>query len=361
MRIRFLGSMPSKGYSGGRLLSLTMAEALAQTGPRVEFLSNAIPEMYEEFRSFSKVEMKAAFKGQDINLSPWVDENIDVVVVVPGMDAYGLHGEWVRHAIECRAKLVLLNFETPNWFNQYSPVKREPSRWYGWDVVSEYADLILSISGEGNRYAKEYFTNVRKGCRFDYCFPAINSILADRAPEPEFKKREIVMLTRVDGHKGFDSLAPLLQPELSGYTVNLYLGISNGLRRRQVKAWRHLFDKTGMDFQVHSAIKGVKKFRKLKESRLLYFPTRFEGFGIPPLEAAYCKLPCVTSDLPVLREHGQDAYFYADPTNVEDMKRAILRALEPGDVLTRHHARFHEIGDLNRYGDRLIRLLEANL
>ena len=45
-------------------------------------------------------------------------------------------------------------------------------------------------------------------------------------------------------------------------------------------------------------------------ARALVYPSRREGFGLPPLEALACGVPVVVSDLPVLREVlGEHARF----------------------------------------------------
>jgi glycosyltransferase involved in cell wall biosynthesis len=59
----------------------------------------------------------------------------------------------------------------------------------------------------------------------------------------------------------------------------------------------------------------------------LIFPSSYEGFGIPILEARACGTRVVASDLPELREAGGDDTIYVPPTE-QGIKLGILRALE---------------------------------
>jgi len=58
------------------------------------------------------------------------------------------------------------------------------------------------------------------------------------------------------------------------------------------------------------------------------FPSLYEGFGLPPLEAMACGTPVVTSNISSLPEVVGDAALLVDPTSVEQIAGAIERVLD---------------------------------
>lgn len=61
---------------------------------------------------------------------------------------------------------------------------------------------------------------------------------------------------------------------------------------------------------------------------LFVFPSLYEGFGLPLLEAMACGTPVVTSDVSSLPEIVGDAAITVDPHKAEELAEAILRILE---------------------------------
>jgi len=63
-------------------------------------------------------------------------------------------------------------------------------------------------------------------------------------------------------------------------------------------------------------------------AEMLVYPSIYEGFGLPILEAMACGTPVVTSSVSSMPEVAGDAALLADPRSVEGMAEAILRLAE---------------------------------
>ena len=75
----------------------------------------------------------------------------------------------------------------------------------------------------------------------------------------------------------------------------------------------------------------------MNAANLLVFPSLYEGFGIPPLEAMACGTPVVASNTSSIPEVVGDAALLFDPYNIKEMTKAINRALT--DVKLRNKLR----------------------
>jgi glycosyltransferase involved in cell wall biosynthesis len=60
---------------------------------------------------------------------------------------------------------------------------------------------------------------------------------------------------------------------------------------------------------------------------LMVFPSFYEGFGMPPVEAMRCATPVVVSDIPALREVTGDASVQVDPRSIESIAGGMRRVL----------------------------------
>ncbi len=194
----------------------------------------------------------------------------------------------------------------------------------------------------------------------------------------EFTKRELVELFRADPervvvapnavnpavYRALDAaeIAPVLQRHRLGRHYFLYVGRMDA--KKNVKTLIRAFELfkadrgTGDPFELvlvgspgfgfweikkyvehSSARESIKYFGYLPDTDVaalmagataFAFPSWYEGFGVPPLEAAACGCPSVVSDIGAHREVMQDAVLYAPPGEPEAWAKALRRfATEP--------------------------------
>jgi len=91
----------------------------------------------------------------------------------------------------------------------------------------------------------------------------------------------------------------------------------------------------------------------------LLFPSLYEGFGLPVLEAMLLGTPVVTSRVASLPEVAGDAAVFVNPYEVSDIARAIRQIVEDADLRSELSARGHTqaaIFSVERYRDRVAQL-----
>lgn len=319
-------SNPDGVYSGGRYHGLMVTEALAKVGCHTYYVTNRLPVFWNDFKAFpNHNEINCLFGWEDANKK--LPNKLDYVFIVPGTSDKSFYDHAINSAKKRNAKIVLINFETENWFNQYAPKKKASEQWSDWKKVASAASIILSITDEGGKYAKEYYTEVPASISFATCYPPINTKAADDVIGV-MRKKQILLLARFSGdtHKGGSIVDKLIDENLRGYKLAILVG--TGVVPDKEKAdIENECAKFGVEIEWYFKLSETEKFKLYKESEVLVFPSYFEGYGYPPIEARYCGCKVVAFDLPVLRETCGDDIFLAKHGDFLDFKLKLEQAI----------------------------------
>ncbi|HQF57429.1 MAG TPA: glycosyltransferase family 1 protein [Candidatus Magasanikbacteria bacterium] len=157
--------------------------------------------------------------------------------------------------------------------------------------------------------------------------------------------------------------------DLNNYNINkkyvLYVGAAYPHKNleRLLQAWKIFSNKHGNDYQLVLVGKDNYFYHRLindssltlpllkrgevvytgfvpddelielyKNASLYIFPSLYEGFGLPPLEAQIHKIPVVSSNASCLPEVLTDSVLYFDPENIEQMADIIWTGLTDNNL-----------------------------
>lgn len=352
-------------YSGGRYLSMMLAYALARAGAKVSYLTNNAPIFDADFDDYHAEYPVTKIVGPGFEAPP--DYTADWVVVIPtGSFDDRFYDAALSQAKKWRARVALLSFETPNWYNGQSPFPRSPLPTESWRRVVAGGGLVVTIAKEGIAPARQFYGPARDGrdLRFAAWHPPVNDLAAASVPVLEAAhradqagRRRIVAFVRTeDMHKGAQDLLALPPEVFDGHTLSLVFG--RGINEAYVAALRRHFA-TARDFSIelHSQISDRDKFALLAQARLVLFTSYFEGYGYPPVEAAWMGVPVVAYDLPVVRETVGPAAVYVPPGDTAAFAEAIRHSLASRPVGAAVRAAMCITPDTATAGQKFLNLL----
>lgn len=67
-------------------------------------------------------------------------------------------------------------------------------------------------------------------------------------------------------------------------------------------------------------------------AKVLLYPSLYEGFGLPILEAMACGTPVITSNTSSMPEVGENAVLYVDPESIPDISKKLQMVMEDNDL-----------------------------
>lgn len=155
-------------------------------------------------------------------------------------------------------------------------------------------------------------------------YPGIDTDEVDKVPSSQ-QDYQIVYIGRLVSSKNVQEILCAL-----GQTPNppKLVICGDGPERRSLE---HLVTDLKVPCVFRGWISEWEKWQEIKRSLFMVFPSSLEGFGIPPGEALCCGVPCVVSDIPVMREVYGDYVEYFEEHNIQHLAQVMSKLLtDPG-------------------------------
>ena len=221
----------------------------------------------------------------------------------------------------------------------FSPTFR---RWYGWlwRRLLPKVPAILSVSEFTKRRLVEVFDLPADkihvtllGVDHDRFFPQDTEKVEALRRKLSLPDRFVVFLGALSARKNIDRL---LEAWSRGNRSDVHLLIAGGSGGARALAGTTP-PRLPPNTRVLGKIDDVDVPTLLTAAQAFAYPSLYEGFGLPPLEAMACGTPCLVSNVTALPEVTADAAVQVNPLDVEDITQGLNRIL--GDAALRDKLR----------------------
>ena len=156
----------------------------------------------------------------------------------------------------------------------------------------------------------------------------LGNSLEDVVPDddaPAVEGPYILYVGERSGYKNFETLA-LAYARSSILKANFTLALFGGGRPAPAEAKK--FEEMGIARLIHHAGGDDRLLaRYYRDARAFVWPSLYEGFGIPILEAMGSRCPVICSNAGPMPEVAGNAAIYFDPANVEELQHTLETVL----------------------------------
>ena len=193
------------------------------------------------------------------------------------------------------------------------------------------ADLVIAVSNQTAGDIKDFFGIDESRIKVIYqgCNPVFRREL-NNIEKGEIRKKYgfpesyVLFVGTIEERKNLLSLLKAM--DIGKVKIPLVVIGSRTGYYKKVKKYIYHNKKKGIYF-LESMIN--EDLPAIYQSAVLFvYPSVFEGFGIPVIEALYSKAPVITSRHGCFPESGGPSSLYVDPNNTEELADAIKKVIE---------------------------------
>ncbi len=226
--------------------------------------------------------------------------------------------------------LTLLDM-TPEVFPELFPrrgiySKLVTSRWIdSKKILAQQAAKVIAISEHTKQDAVRFYGLDPSRVVVVHLAGSLDPASAMPCARLDLEKPYLLFVGVRTGYKNFDRFVRAVVPILREQTDLQVVCVGGGAF---TPGERDLFDALRVhDRFAQAGVSDGELAGLYQGARAFVFPSLYEGFGIPLLEAFACRCPCVISEASCFPEIAADAAAYFDPASEVSMTGAIFKVI----------------------------------
>lgn len=184
-------------------------------------------------------------------------------------------------------------------------------------ISAHFAQKILTVSFF-SKHEIMRLLNIRED-KIHVIYNAVSENIADNTSNSKTNEKYVLAVSSIDPRKNLNRLIESFKL-VRNKNKDIKLYIVGGFSK--VHGKEKLENTDGVEFL--GRVSDSKLYSLYTNAVCFIYPSLYEGFGIPPLEAMKCKCPCIVSDIEVLKEVCGDAALYVNPYNEVDIAEKII-------------------------------------
>lgn len=254
-----------------------------------------------------------------------LDDKVQIYHGLSGELPLGLHNSKIKGIVTIHDLIFLRHPEYYHW------IDRKIYTWKFHQTLKQ-ADHIIAISECTKRDILEFgnFDAEKISVIYQSCNPRFADLpsqqdIDDTTSKYELPKRYLLNVGTIEERKNLMSAVKALK-----YLPDDIHLVSVGKKTKYAEKVMKKADEIGVSHRLHllSGVTDNELNAIYKKAELFVYPSRYEGFGIPIIEAIFSGLPVVACTGSCLEEAGGPHSLYVNPDDIEGMAKAISQIID---------------------------------
>jgi len=327
-----------KGIGGGDYSIFKFAEYLAKIGNEIKIFALVENEFFKNYKLPKNLKITYRglfphlFKGcgridliwdkifTKIIIEKYIRKNKDIDFIVGYQTCSTIKA--TRLGKKFNKKIVNFVFESRTWLENQLGEKwrndlkkpRYKKLWDNFEDALKQSDIIFSNSDLTNRETKIWLNkNINATI-----YPGIDLDMVKNIPKQK-KKNQIIYIGRLHRYKNVDEIIKALA-EIKNSPKLVICG--EGSEKEKLMS---LASELKVNCEFKDRLTDYEKWAEIKKSKFMLFPSSMEGFGMPPMEALACGIPCICSDILIFKEIYKDKVEYFREHDIKGLTKQITK------------------------------------